>query len=139
MGCSGGGWLVSCHDLEKGFGSILTFKSLLCCLQIEQLPETPVSRYRSNRHPCLVTSWHGSQITIFMPVLVTSALWYVTRRRHQVTSSMAHFPGSIRVPSLTCEAQCEAEVPGGERPFLRSSVCPSPVRFQTLASVSLCG
>lgn len=131
--------MVGCRDLEKGFGSILAFKSLPCCLQIEQLPETPVARYMPNRHPCLITSWHGSQITIFMPVLGTSALWYVARRWHQVTSSMARFPGSILVPSLSSEDQCEAEVPGRERPFLRSSVCPSPVRFQTLASVSLCG
>lgn len=31
--------LVGCHDLEKGFGRVLTFKSLSCCLQIHQLLE----------------------------------------------------------------------------------------------------
>lgn len=31
--------LVGCRDLEKGFGRVLTFKSLSCCPQIHQLLE----------------------------------------------------------------------------------------------------
>lgn len=61
--------LVGCYDLKKGFDRALTFKPLSSCLQIHQLPEMYIVR-AYNEQLCLITSWYGSQVTIFMPILM---------------------------------------------------------------------
>ena len=102
MGCSG----VSCHDLEKGFGRVLTFTSLSCCLQTHQLLEkymvgvytkqttlldyqlmwVPDHCFRANPNDAASTTGeHADSTWLLIPWL--------------------HFPDSISVPSWSSKNQ----------------------------------
>lgn len=98
--------LVGCRDLEKGFGRVLTFKSLSCCPQIHQLLEK-----------CMVGGYTKQTTLLDYPLMWVPNHCFRANPNDAASKTCEdgdstwllipwlHFPDSISVPSWSSKNQ----------------------------------